>query len=889
MDHQFFCILWFIAFNEPELGCAKMMDEIQFSDWLTRNQFNPTTAALITRIRTSEPTRRVQGGKSNVTGRYPSRKMGHTVQFESHKVELAFIREYEFDDNVLEYYDQPGPIKISYRASTGRQTTVLTTPDFFVIRNDGTADWEECKVEQELERLAEKSERFVRNDEKQWRCPPGEEYAGKYGLNFRVRSSAEINWVWQRNIEYLSDYLQAPDYPVGSEAESFLKALVSCRQGIFLSELIGNSERFTADDIFQLIARNELYVNLHVHPLNEHDKTPVYTSREHSSISMPTAPTFESSVTVEPGSTLIWDGRLFQIINCGDENIYLKNEQGGVTPLGNNEFEGLVKIGAIRGLGKGLSNNDICELLHGKGPMAHEDANRKYSAILPYLSGDVPDRPSSTIYSWLKRYREAEIRYGYGYLGLLDRKSERGNRLPKLPAESYNLMQVCIDEQYLITTQINPITLYGHYCNECEKKDVIAASFKTVTKVLKKLDAKKVENSRKGFRAAYQLDVFHWELEMTTPRHGDRPFEIVHLDHTELDIQLVDSVTGNNLGRPWLTLMVDANSRCILAYILSFEPPSYRSCMMVIRECVRIYNRLPQNIVVDGGADFNSVYFEQLMAFHGIVKKSRPGAQPRYGSVLERLFGVTNTQFVHSLLGNTKIMVNVRQVTKSVNPANLAVWTLPKLKERIGRYFAEVYEDLDHPALGESPQKAFERGLAKHGARPMKLMRYDESFIIGTLPSTPKGHAKVIRSRGIKINNFYYWHELLHSATGLDVPVRYDPFDIGTAYAFVKNKWQRCTSQYYARLQGRSEKEIAMITQEIIRRRSNHNKKLVINAQKVAAFIAETQDVESELKEMRKAAEIRKIRDVKTERVENEADFPALPYFDNDFEVFEEI
>lgn len=161
----------------------------------------PETIQLIQHIRTSPPSRLVEDGRSNVTGRYPSQKMGQTIQFESHKVELAFIREYEFDDNVLEYYDQPGPIKISYLTTSGRQATALTTPDFFVIHRDGTAGWEECKTEQDLERLSEKSERFIRDETGKWRCPPGEEYAAKYGLYFRVRSSAEINWIWQRNID----------------------------------------------------------------------------------------------------------------------------------------------------------------------------------------------------------------------------------------------------------------------------------------------------------------------------------------------------------------------------------------------------------------------------------------------------------------------------------------------------------------------------------------------------------------------------------------------------------------------------------------------------------------------------------------------------------------
>ena len=40
------------------------------------------------------------------------------------------------------------------------------------------------------------------------------------------------------------------------------------------------------------------------------------------------------------------------------------------------------------------------------------------------------------------------------------------------------------------------------------------------------------------------------------------------------------SSTGELLGKPWVTFMVDAYSRRLLAVYLTFDPPSYRSVMM---------------------------------------------------------------------------------------------------------------------------------------------------------------------------------------------------------------------------------------------------------------------------------------------------------------------
>ena len=74
----------------------------------------------------------------------------------------------------------------------------------------------------------------------------------------------------------------------------------------------------------------------------------------------------------------------------------------------------------------------------------------------------------------------------------------------------------------------------------------------------------------------------------STPRHGDRPCEIVHIDHTELDLELVSARTGRSLGSPWATFMTDAFSRRLLVVYLTFDPPSYRSCMMARAPCRRV-------------------------------------------------------------------------------------------------------------------------------------------------------------------------------------------------------------------------------------------------------------------------------------------------------------
>jgi hypothetical protein len=82
-----------------------MLSEQDFAAWAMRLGLSDLAQSAIARIRSSEPSRRVGGGRPNVTGRYPSKKMGVTIQFESHRVELPAIFELEHDQSVLEYYD----------------------------------------------------------------------------------------------------------------------------------------------------------------------------------------------------------------------------------------------------------------------------------------------------------------------------------------------------------------------------------------------------------------------------------------------------------------------------------------------------------------------------------------------------------------------------------------------------------------------------------------------------------------------------------------------------------------------------------------------------------------------------------------------------------------
>lgn len=834
-----------------------MLTQDQLSQYCQHLGLSEPARAVVRSIRASPPLRRVRGSAKNVTVRYPSRKMGQVIQAESHRNELAFVYEMEYDETVLEYYDQPSVIKLEYQAKNGRQVGVLHTPDFFVLRQD-EAGWEECKMAADLPGLAEQMPgRYVKAEDGRWRCPPGEQYAAGLGLYYRIRSSSEINWIFQRNLIFLQDYLRADCPEVGEVQQAELKRLVAEKPGISLKELL---QQGWSDDIYRLIANGDIYADWRAAPLAEAGQVRLFEHAGQAQAWVILPETLSrgevggfQAVRLEVNTQVEWDGRLWWIVNVGETNLWLRSGEQTLLKLAMSEFEGLVNSGVLVGTRERFENEISAEAqawLAQASPTDLQVATQRYQWIKPLLQGqpvEAGSPPQRTRYAWLKQYRQAQQIHRCGFVGLLPQWRRSGNRTRKLPAATWTLMEEFISHNYETLKQKFKYEVYGELVLACQRQGVVVPSYKTFVGAVKQRAGAHQTQKRAGPRRAYEQTTFYWELDMTTPRHGDRPFEIGHLDHTQLDLELVHSGTGRNLGRPWATFLSDAFSRCLLAVYVTFEPPSYRSCMMVLRECVRRHQRLPQCVVVDNGAEFGSVYFETLLAFYECTKKSRPPAQGRFGSVCERLFGTTNTRFIYNLTGNTQLMRAVRQVSQAVNPKGQAQWTLPRLYLRLREWAYEIYETLEHPALGQTPREAFAAGWQLSGQRPHRLIPYDLEFHIHTLPTTIKGTAKVHPNRGIKVNYIYYWaNDFRHAeVAGSRVPVRYDPFDAGVAYAFVQGRWVRCISEYYARLQGVTEVEVQLATTELRARYQRHARQLVITAGQIAHFIESLQQEEA--------------------------------------------
>lgn len=821
------------------------------------------TIKIIENVRQSPPSRAVRSGKGNVSGKYPSVKMGVSIQFESHTLELANICLKEHDSNVLEFYDQPPKFPIQYlikdKNGKVRNSGGMYTPDLFVIEKDWIG-WEECKKEEELIRLAiESPNKYLLDEDGVWRCPPAEEYAESFGLSFRVISDRDIDRNYLRNINFLEDYLLYTPPVEDLKINNAIIDVVSNKPGMRLESLFRDYS-FEADSVYTALIYNHIYVDLYKHVLAEPHNVEIYSDKNTALAyanmrHVSRGKEFNSNIIdIEPGNTIVWDGRKWTFINVGESSYSLMSEDDKLIDLPVNIFLALLQEGKIKGIEtKGNSEETaVLEILKTTTKDQLEAANQRFSYIMRVLNHEeVRGVPQRTLDDWLNKYRVAENKFGNGYVGLIDQRVSKGNRVPRYSEKVVEILERYITDYYETIIQRNRSTVYKLAYDECKSQGLTPPSLRTFCEMVKHRLTHEQTRKRKGSKAAYATEGFYWELEQSTPRHGDRPFEIAHIDHTELDIEIVCSKTGRNLGRPWATFMVDAFSRRLLAVYITFDPPSYRSCMMVLRECVRKHQRLPKKIVVDGGKEFRSTYFETLLAWYKVTKLQRPGAKPRFGSVCERLFGTVNTTFINNLLGNTQATKNVRQVTSEVNPKKHAVWTLGAFFERLCDWAYELYDTTDHPALGCTPREACLNGIALAGKRKFTMISYNETFEMLTLPTTRTGKAKVEPGYGVKINYSYYWSDrfLNPEIETSKVSVRYDPYNMGIAYAQIGQQWIQLISNHYSVFANKTEKEVRQAAEEIKRRAKLHGKQISVSAAKLADFLRSAEAEEALLKQ----------------------------------------
>lgn len=270
---------------------------------------------------------------------------------------------------------------------------------------------------------------------------------------------------------------------------------------------------------------------------------------------------------------------------------------------------------------------------------------------------------------------------------------------------------------------------------------------------------------------------------------ASRPLEIVQIDHTRVDVIVIDEETGKPCGRPWLTLAMDVFTRMVTGFHLTMDAPSRLSISLCLLHAVHdktawLKERevdaswpiagLPETLHADNGADFRSRAFVQACRDAGIKTVWRKVGVPRYGGHIERLIG-TQMGAVHLLPGTTFSDPEERADYDSAHEAKL---TLRELERFIAWEIAGRYHQVVHSALHRPPVAAWRE---HEGATPLRMPADRMRFWVSFLPE----QERTLRPDGIHLHGLRYWSPTLTADVGRQkdkLLVKYDPRDLSRVF-----------------------------------------------------------------------------------------------------------
>jgi putative transposase len=306
-------------------------------------------------------------------------------------------------------------------------------------------------------------------------------------------------------------------------------------------------------------------------------------------------------------------------------------------------------------------------------------------------------------------------------------------------------------------------------------------SHMTVYRILKPLIAQAEVRSRSiGWRGS--------RLSITTRDGSELGVEwsnqVWQADHTQVDVLVVDQ-SGEVLGRPWLTIVVDSYSRCIMGLHVGFDAPSATVVCLALRHAIlpKQYSSsyelreiwgtygLPQYLYTDQGKDFTSQHLEQVATELGIGLCSRP--KPSEGGIVERPFGTLNREFFSSLPG----YVGSNAVARSPVAEREASLTLVQLEKLLVRYIVDRYNQGLDARMGDQTRI----GRWEAGLTVQLPLLSDRELDICLMR---RERRRVYRGGYLQFANLSYQGEHLAGYGGEEVMIRYNPRDITTVLVY---------------------------------------------------------------------------------------------------------
>lgn len=185
------------------------------------------------------------------------------------------------------------------------------------------------------------------------------------------------------------------------------------------------------------------------------------------------------------------------------------------------------------------------------------------------------------------------------------------------------------------------------------------------------------------------------------------PLELAMADGQHVDVILVDGA-GDDIGRPYLTVIIDVCTRCVLAAYISLAPFCGATLLKAMSIATVADGERPRGVmsklVVDNGADYRHAGFGRFCARFDIAIEPAPPYSPNAKAIVERFFRTLNDGLIHRLPGTTFSNPTDRGDYDSQRYARM---TLDDLRKHVDVWIHERYHVTLHRRLGRSPIDAW--------------------------------------------------------------------------------------------------------------------------------------------------------------------------------------
>lgn len=217
-----------------------------------------------------------------------------------------------------------------------------------------------------------------------------------------------------------------------------------------------------------------------------------------------------------------------------------------------------------------------------------------------------------TVYTLLRAWR----RSGGSVPMLTPVKPDGGRGKIRLETASEAIIGDAVERFYLTAQKPRLSAVVKEIRRRCRIAGLKAPASNTVKARINQLRPDKVLAKREGSKAAQRLK----PAPGATPE-ARGPLDVIQMDHTKIDVIVVDPVSRLPIGRPFLTVAIDEFSRCIVGICVTLDAPSATSVGLCLThtamekgpwlermnaDCAWPMRGKPKRIYVDNGVDFHS-------------------------------------------------------------------------------------------------------------------------------------------------------------------------------------------------------------------------------------------------------------------------------------------